>query len=57
MGRLRELHVPIPELPMQLLFAERVEQIRSVQSQQAISSDKAENSFSSLLHRAYRGDL
>lgn len=53
MGRLRELHVPVPPIELQRAFAERTEQIRSIQSQQSAATAKAHAAFDALLARSF----
>ena len=53
MGRLRELVVPIPPLAIQLNFAERVEQVCSIQSQQSVATATAQATFDALLAQVF----
>lgn len=53
MGRLRELHVPVPPIELQRAFAERTEQVRSIQSQQSAANAKAQATFDALLARCF----
>jgi type I restriction enzyme S subunit len=53
MGRLRELHVPVPPIELQREFADRTEQIRSIQSQQSAATTKAQAAFDALLARCF----
>lgn len=54
---LRELPLIKPSLELQNLFAERVEQIEKQKQQAEASLVKAEELFSSLLQRAFKGEL
>lgn len=53
MGRLRELHVPVPPIELQQVFADRVGQICSIQSQQSAAATKAQAAFSAQLAGAF----
>ncbi|MGI8495352.1 MAG: restriction endonuclease subunit S [Pyrinomonadaceae bacterium] len=57
MGRLAELDVPIPPLPLQEKFAEIVQKFERVRRQQREATRQAEHLFQTLLHRAFRGEL
>jgi len=57
MGRLRELKVPIPPLPLQQEFAQRVQEAREIQSRQARSAERIEALYQSMLSRAFAGEL
>lgn len=57
MGRLAELFVPIPPLPLQTEFAQRVGEFRALEAEQAASRRRLEGLFQSLLHRAFNGEL
>ncbi len=57
MGRLRDLEVPIPPLPLQLKFTELVKALRSDKLQRQHSTATFESLFASLQQRAFRGDL
>ena len=50
---LRNLPLPMPPLVEQCLFAERVDQIRSIQSQQSTATAKAQAAFVALLARCF----
>ncbi|MDP1610532.1 MAG: restriction endonuclease subunit S [Sulfuritalea sp.] len=47
------LRVPVPPLGLQQNFAERVEQVRSIQSQQSAATAKAQAAFDALLARCF----
>lgn len=49
----KSLVVPIPPLVVQQEFAEHVEQVRSIQSQQATAAAKAEATFAALLAQVF----
>jgi type I restriction enzyme S subunit len=51
------LPVPLPPLPLQKEFAQRVAEIRELESGQAASRQRLEALFQSLLHRAFQGEL
>ncbi len=53
MGRLRELHVPVPQIGLQREFADRTSLICSIQSQQSSATAKAQESFDALLGRVF----
>ncbi|MGH8497470.1 MAG: restriction endonuclease subunit S, partial [Methylococcales bacterium] len=55
MGRLRELIVPMPPVALQRRFAERVDEICSIQTQQAAATQKAEATFDALLAHNFSG--
>jgi len=57
MGRLAELVVPVPPLPLQQTFAWRVAEIRELEAAQAASRRRLDALFESLLHRAFAGEL
>jgi len=57
MGRLAELVVPVPPLPLQKEFAERVTEIRALEAEQATSRHRLDALFQSLLHRAFNREL
>ena len=52
-----ELEIPLPPIKLQNLFAERVAQIEKQKQQAEASLVKAEELFSSLLQRAFKGEL
>lgn len=57
MSQLRALPVPVPPLPLQKVFAERVREIREMETAQAESRARLECLFQSMLHRAFTGEL
>jgi type I restriction enzyme, S subunit len=57
MGRLRELFVPAPPLPLQQQFADRVAEVRALEEGQAASRKRLDDLFQSLLHHAFSGEL
>ena len=52
-----QIRIPVPPLPLQKEFAQRVAEIREVESAQAASRQRLESLFQSLLHRAFNGEL
>lgn len=57
MGRLGELPVPLPPVPLQQEFAARVTEIRAMEERQAESRRRLDDLAASLLHRAFAGEL
>jgi type I restriction enzyme S subunit len=57
MGRLAELEVPIPPLPLQEKFAQIVQKFERLRTQQREAERQGEHLFQTLLHRAFRGEL
>jgi type I restriction enzyme S subunit len=57
MRQLRALPVPVPPLPLQQEFAQRVAEIRELEAAQAASRLRLEALFQSVLHRAFEGEL
>jgi type I restriction enzyme S subunit len=55
--KLRSLPIAFPPLSLQKGFAERVHEVRVLESSQAASSAKLESLSQSLLHRAFNGDF
>jgi type I restriction enzyme S subunit len=55
--QVRALEIPVPSLPLQKEFAQRVTEIRELEAGQAASSRRLEELFQSLLHRAFNGEL
>ena len=53
--QLGSITVPIPPKTLQNAFAERLEAIRSIQSQQAAATQKAQATFDALLARTFGG--
>ena len=51
--QLRALPVPVPSLPLQKEFAQRVTEIREFEARQTASRRRLEGLFQSLLHRAF----
>ena len=56
-GLLKSLNVPVPTLPLQKEFAQRVTEIRELEAGQSASRLRLDELFQSLLHRAFAGDL
>lgn len=49
--------VPVPPLPLQKEFAQRVTEIRELETSQATSRTRLDALFQSMLHRAFNGNL
>src|ERR1035437_8381504 len=49
--------LPVPPLPLQKEFAQRVTEIRELEASQATSRTRLDALFQSMLHRAFNGDL
>ena len=56
-NNIRSFRVPVPPLPLQKEFAQRVGEIREMDAAQAASRRRLEALFQSLLHRAFNGEL
>jgi type I restriction enzyme S subunit len=56
-GLLKQLNIPIPPLPLQQEFAQRVTKIRELEGQQATSRRRLDDLFQSMLHGAFNGEL
>jgi type I restriction enzyme, S subunit len=56
-GILKKVWVPLPPLPLQRDFAERVAGIQAMEASQVASRRRLDDLFQSLLHRAFRGEL
>ncbi len=54
---LSELTIPVPPLPLQKEFAQRVTEIRELEAAQSASRQRLEALFQSMLHRAFNGEL
>jgi type I restriction enzyme S subunit len=54
---LRPLEIPIPPLPLQKEFAQRVEAVEKLKATHRASLSQLEALFASLQHRAFRGEL
>jgi type I restriction enzyme S subunit len=54
---LKAIPIPVPPLPLQKEFAQRVMEIRELEASQAASRLRLEELFQSLLHRAFNGEL
>ena len=51
------MRIPVPPVPMQEQFAQRVTEIRELEAAQAASRQRLESLFQSLLHGAFAGEL
>ena len=54
---LSALKLPVPPLPLQKEFAQRVTEIRALEAEQAASRQRLEALFQSMLHRAFNGEF
>lgn len=54
---LRAVTIPVPPLPLQKEFAQRVAEIHGLEADQVASRGRLEDLFQSLLHRAFEGEL
>ena len=52
-----QFSIPVPPLPLQKEFAERVTEIRELEAAQAASRQHLEALFQSMLHRAFNGEF
>jgi type I restriction enzyme, S subunit len=55
--KVMSLEVPVPPLPLQKEFAERVKEIRELESTQTRSRARLDALFASLLDKAFKGEL
>lgn len=55
--RLGAIPIPMPPLALQRQFAARVAEVRALEAQQAVSRQRLDDLFQSMLHRAFRGEL
>lgn len=56
-GIVKGCRIPVPPLPLQKEFAERVTEIRSLEAAQSASRRRSEDLFQAMLHSAFSGDL
>ena len=56
-GTLNEVEMLVPPLPLQKAFAQRVTEIRELETCQATSRTRLDALFQSMLHRAFNGEL
>jgi type I restriction enzyme, S subunit len=54
---LKDLKFPLSSMELQIEFANRVEEIREMEAAQDKSRKRLDDSFQSLLHRAFNGEL
>jgi type I restriction enzyme S subunit len=52
-----KIRIPVPPLPLQKEFAQRVTEIRELEAGQATSRTRLDALFQSMLHRAFNGEL
>ena len=52
-----QIRIPVPPLSLQNEFAQRVKELREMESAQAASRRRLEALFQSMLHRAFNGEL
>jgi type I restriction enzyme S subunit len=55
MTQLRALPVPVPPLPLQQQFAQRVTEIHEMEAEQTGSRRRLDDLFQSMLHQAFNG--
>ncbi|MGA2587423.1 MAG: restriction endonuclease subunit S [Candidatus Aminicenantales bacterium] len=55
--QMASLGFPLPPLPLQKEFAQRVTEIRGIEAEQAASRSRLDALFQSMLYRAFNGDL
>lgn len=56
-ANMNRIPIPVPPLPLQMKFAQRVAEIREMEADQAASRTRLDALFQSLLHRAFEGEL
>ena len=56
-ANMNRIPIPLPPLPLQKEFAQRVAEIRALEAAQAASRQRLEALFQSMLHRAFNGEL
>jgi type I restriction enzyme, S subunit len=54
---LQSIEVPVPPITRQQEFAERIAEIRELESKQTQSRKRLHDLFQSMLHRAFNGEL
>lgn len=52
-----QIRIPVPPVPLQKEFTQRVAEIRELKTEQAISRARLDALFQSMLHRAFNGEL
>lgn len=57
LDQIQKFILPLPPLPLQKEFAERVTKIRGLEAEQAASRSRLDSLFHSLLHGAFAGEL
>jgi type I restriction enzyme S subunit len=57
LNQVKETVFPLPPLPLQKEFAERVTEIRELEASQATSRTRLDALFQSMLHRAFNGEF
>ncbi len=57
MGRLADLQVPVPPLPLQQKFAQIAQKFERLRAQQREAERQAEHLFQTLLHQAFEGNV
>jgi type I restriction enzyme S subunit len=53
----KALEIPLPPMPLQKEFAQRVTEIRELEAAQSSSRQRLDDLFQSMLHRAFNGEL
>ncbi len=56
-GEVKSVSIPVPPLALQKEFAERVTEIRALETAQATSRTRLDALFQAMLHRAFEGEL
>lgn len=56
-ANMNRIPIPVPPLPLQKEFAQRVTEIRAMEAEQAASRQRLDALFQSMLHRAFNGEL
>jgi type I restriction enzyme S subunit len=54
-ANMNRVPIPVPPLPLQKEFAQRVTAIRAIEAEQSTSRQRLDNLFQSMLHRAFTG--
>lgn len=55
--QVRALEIPLPPMPLQKEFVQRVKEICELEAVQAASRRRTEDLFQSILHKAFNGDI
>ncbi len=57
LNEIRNMRIPCPSMEMQVLFVQRVTEIRELEAEQAASRHRLDNLLQSALHRSFQGEL